>query len=80
MQFMLNCEVLKKTVILAKNFEGLQLNDKQVASPIGRWPGMATQPSGTTMDVWWNIGDGGWGVMLAYLFRKHPVWRDCRIR
>ncbi|KAF4730175.1 hypothetical protein FOZ62_023630, partial [Perkinsus olseni] len=66
MNFMLNCEVLKKTVILAKNFEDLQLYDKQ--------------PSGTTMDVWWNIGDGGWGIMLAYLFRKHPVWRDCRIR
>ncbi|KAF4668794.1 hypothetical protein FOL46_001811 [Perkinsus olseni] len=80
MNFMLNSEVLKKTVILAKNFEDLQLYDKQVDIACQRRAYMANQPSGTTMDVWWNIGDGGWGIMLAYLFRKHPVWRDCRIR
>ncbi|KAF4677520.1 hypothetical protein FOL47_000908 [Perkinsus chesapeaki] len=66
MQFMLNCAVLQKTVILAKNFGSSSLCEKQA--------------SGTTIDVWWNIGDGGWGIMLAYLFRKHPIWRDCSIR
>ena len=45
----------------------------------GEW--RRTAPAGNpTIDLWWVLHDGGHPLMVAYLLRRHSVWKACRLR
>ena len=38
------------------------------------------QPSGSTIDIWWIVHDGGILMLLGFLLRQHKVWRQSTMR
>ena len=36
--------------------------------------------SAKTIDIWWIIHDGGLIILLSYLLKQNPVWKNCRLR
>ena len=33
-----------------------------------------------TIDIWWIIHDGGLIILLGWLLKQNPVWKNCRLR
>jgi potassium/chloride transporter 4/5/6 len=43
------------------------------------WP-TTKLASNKTIDIWWIIHDGGLIILLSYLLKQNPVWKNCRLR
>jgi len=61
-----SCSIFDKAFFVVKDISNFPLNNKRLTGFI---------------DVWWLLaGDGGVMLLLAHLYKRHPVWRGCRIR